>query len=470
MRRKCDGYAGETGQPPLQTTSTAVAAPGAMLMSNAGSFEERRALDFFCHYTAQQFPGLFLDDFWCRLLQLSNIEPAIRHAMIAVGSIHEQYETYMTTISVAGSVADTSHRFAVTEYNKATSSLVKRLSADSNSVLTTIVACLLFISLEFLRGEVDQALTHLQSGLNILSNWREGPRASTESSTVEEVLPVFERLSMTSSLFGRPAYQLYTQQIDPATLPSSQVTFDGLPGARKSLVGLVNVSLQFIQSVLRRKNRLEVTFEDVVRQNRLENLLRQWEQSFEALTGRQRWSLPEQNSITLLRIHQRTILIWLLTSLLPNETSYDLYNANFEHVINMATEELVDSFANRSPQGGRASNFSFEMQLIAPIYFLAIKCRVGWIRRKAITHLYKMASKEGPWDSIRSAKVAERVVVLEEAGIDRSAGQDLPPEWSRIHHADIKCDKHPTTGQQLVEFLSKPNGEWKTRQEYLVLS
>ncbi|KAI9857110.1 MAG: hypothetical protein M1813_008601 [Trichoglossum hirsutum] len=454
---------------PLQIASTAVAVPRAVIVTSTEPLEERRALDFFCHYTARQFPGLFLDDFWNRLLQLSYIEPAIRHAMIAVGSIHEQYETYTTTIAAAGSVAETSHRFAVMEYNKATNSLVKRLSTGSNSVLTTVVACLLFISLEFLRGEVDQALTHLQSGLNILSTWREGPRVPTESSTVEEILPVFERLSMTSSLFGRPAFQLYAQQCDPATLPSAQVTFDSLLGARKSLVCLVNLSFQFIQTVMRRKNKSEVTFEDVVRQNRLENLLCQWEQSFETLTRRKHWSQPEQNSITLLHIHHKTISIWIFTSLSPNETSFDQYNAIFERAIHMATVELADTFIGPSSQARQASTFSFEMQLIAPTYFIAIKCRVGWIRRKAIALLFKLASKEGPWDSKRSARVAERVVVLEETGLGQSVGQGLPPEWSRIHHAEIKCDKHPTTGQQLVEFLSKPNGEWKVHQEYLVL-
>ena len=446
-------------------------APEAVLTTTTESFGERRALDFFCHHTAQQFPGLFLDDFWKRLLQFSHIEPAIRHAMIAVGSIHEQYEMYGTeTVAVADNLTEASRRFAVLEYNKATNSLVKRLSADSNPVLTTVAACLLFISIEFLRGEVDLALNHLQSGLNILKIWREGSKTSTESSMVEEeILPVFERLSMTSSLFGRPAYQLYG---DIVTLPSAEVTFDGLPGARKSLVALINLSLQFIQSVLGRKNRFEVVFEDIVQQTHFEGLLHQWEQSFEALTKRKQWTQLEQNGISLLRIHQKAILIWLLTSLSPNETSYDQYNEVFECVINMATVELVDAFINPSPPGRRPLNFSFEMQLIAPLYFIAIKCRVRWIRRKAIALLFKTASKEGPWDSMRSAKVAERVVSLEESGLDPSVGQDLPPEWSRIHHAEIKCDKHPVTGEQLVEFLSKPNGlhgEWKFHREYLVL-
>ena len=83
-----------------------------------------------------------------------------------------------------------------------------------------------------------------------------------------------------------------------------------------------------------------------------------------------------------------------------------------------------------------------------------------------------MGRKEGPWDSKRSAKVAERVMDLEEKGLDPLAGEDLPPEWSRIHHAEIKCEKHAVTGQQLVEFLSKPNGlhgAWNLYEEYMIL-
>ncbi|KAI9775345.1 MAG: hypothetical protein M1839_001261 [Geoglossum umbratile] len=462
--RKCDGYAAETAL-------VKIATPEAVLPTNTGSFEERRALDFFCRHTTRQFPGLFQDDFWSRLLQLSHVEPAIHHAMIAVGSIHEQYEMYGAgAVQAANNLGEASRRLAVLEYNKATNSLIKRLSTDPNAVLTTVAACLLFISIEFLRGEIDLGLDHLQSGLNILTTWREGPKTSTESSIVEEeILPVFERLSMTSSLFGRLASQLCP---DVSTLPSVQVTFDSLSGARKSLVGLVNLSVQFIRSVLRRKNRFEVVFEDIVQQTHLEGLLHQWEESFEVLVTRKNQTQLERNSVNILRIHQKSILIWLLTSLSPNETSYDQYNEIFECAINMATEELVDAYTNPPSPGQRPSNFSFEMQLIAPLYFIATKCRVKWIRRKAIALLFRTTSKEGPWDSIRSAKVAERVVSMEESGLDSSAGADLPPEWSRIHHAEIQCEKHSTTGEQLVEFLSKPNGlhgQWKLHREYLVL-
>src|SRR5262249_20601915 len=145
-------------------------------------------------------------------------------------------------------------------------------------------ACLLFIFIEFLRGEIELGLNHLHSGLNILSTWRDGPKSPSEPSMVEELLPVFERLSMVSSLFGRPAYQLYGAKSETFTLPSLEVTFDSLSGARKSLVTLLNFSLRFIYFVMARKNRFEVTFEDIVWQYHLENLLRQWERSFEILS------------------------------------------------------------------------------------------------------------------------------------------------------------------------------------------
>jgi hypothetical protein len=433
--------------------------------------EERRALDFFRRHTAHQFPGYFPDSFWNCLLQLSHSEPAIRHAIVAVGSMHEQYEIFgMASDALAESLPGSTHRFGVLEYNKATSSLVKRLSSDPNSILVTVAACLLFISIEFLRGEIDLGLNHLHSGLNILKTWRDGPESPSESSMVEEeLLPVFERLSMVSSLFGRPAYQLYGAK---GETPSVDVTFDSLSGARKSLVTLVNLSLQFIYSVLPRKNRFEVTFEDVVQQYHLENLLRQWERSFKTLSMEKQWIQLEQRSVSVLLIQQTCILIWLLTSLSPNETSYDEHKVLFESVINLASVRLTDAFADPYARDRLPSTFSFEMQLIAPLYFVAIKCRVGWIRRKAIALLYKMSRKEGPWDSGRSAKVAERVMDLEERGLDPLVEEDLPPEWPRIHHAEIKCDKHPVTGQQLVEFLSKPNGlhgEWKVYQEYMIL-
>lgn len=93
--------------------------------------------------TSPQLAGFFGSDFWERLVLLTAYhEPAVRHAVVAVGSLHElfQSQTVMT---------DTNKAFALEEYNLAIKDLlVPRLQGGERGVDVCLITCILFICFE----------------------------------------------------------------------------------------------------------------------------------------------------------------------------------------------------------------------------------------------------------------------------------------------------------------------------------
>src|ERR1700712_2934178 len=129
-------------------------------------FVNDRGLDFFHHNLAAKLDGQFDSEFWSKLvLQLSHSEPSIRHAVSAISVIYRDVESSLR--HPAGYV--NANPEAQQEWYKAIKSLSARIQAHPNSNLVPLVCCLLFTCIEFLRGNVESSMLHVQSGFNILA-------------------------------------------------------------------------------------------------------------------------------------------------------------------------------------------------------------------------------------------------------------------------------------------------------------
>ena len=120
---------------------------------------ELRAIGFFHHKTAPTLSSYFDADFWTRLVfQMSYNEPAIRHAMVALGTLHEKRETGMKMVptllppeesadkgvamTLAKQTDSQGEQFALNQYNKAIMYLSKRLNTESSTEVA-LLACIL---------------------------------------------------------------------------------------------------------------------------------------------------------------------------------------------------------------------------------------------------------------------------------------------------------------------------------------
>jgi Fungal Zn(2)-Cys(6) binuclear cluster domain len=163
--RKCEGYAEPPNRSSDQLRIINYVAPNSRSVSPYPQADSReiRALQYFKTRTAPELAGVFSSDIWDRfMLRLAHHQSAVHHALVALGTVHEDF----TTSALAHSNFS---EFANQEYGKAIRDvLVLSTSNSTIAVEIALATCIVFSCLESLRGHYQSSLSHLISGLNVL--------------------------------------------------------------------------------------------------------------------------------------------------------------------------------------------------------------------------------------------------------------------------------------------------------------
>lgn len=466
--------------------------PQNMLLDFKGSKMELRYLNFFYDQTAPVLAGYLDLGFWNRLVpQIGQSEPTIQHAMIAVASVHELVESQGSSLMQSYQRDYTTGkdtRFALQQYNKAIYNLKLKLGKASHSEDITLLCCILFTCLEFLRGEILTAIAHIQSGIQIWESLRIKAGQSSlnpvfskhpvPDSIHDNVAQIFSRLSVQSLLCGRPTpYHLSDISVEVFTdiIPP---TFSTLWEADAVMNHLMKVSLQFMKIATRymhgppcdTKDRLKVT------QRSLRCQLERWSDAFMSLIAVTPFTRSyDRRASLMLQIHNHVSKIWLVNFLEAEETSYDSHVDEFRSIIGLVSLLNNDSsfqsysdvpLSRISSSKKRPRGFTFEMGVIPVLYFTATKCRNPTVRRAAVSLLTTtMPRREGLWDANLSIAIVERIIEIEESGLD--VGNAMPPSRQRIYDAIFYPYKDSQNSQH-VTFLSKPDGPaggWVLKEE-----
>lgn len=84
--------------------------------------------------------------------------------------------------------------------------------------------------------------------------------------------------------------------------------------------------------------------------------------------------------------------------------------------------------------------FSSGLGIITPLFVTSVRCRNYAIRKQALYLLSICNRKEGIWDSLITAEVAERVIELEISGLkgfDKSMPGSVVPEHARVEQVQV---------------------------------
>ena len=113
------------------------------------SLEESRSFEYFQIRTIPQLSGYFKSPFWSRyVLRTAIEEPSIRHAVIALGSLHERFEAGDPSV-LKSNLDRLEGGFALQQYIKAIGKLIGPLSHENHQSLDiALTACVLFICFE----------------------------------------------------------------------------------------------------------------------------------------------------------------------------------------------------------------------------------------------------------------------------------------------------------------------------------
>ena len=134
-----------------------------------GSAQEQRGLNFFRERTSRQLSGFYECDFWnCSVLQASHSDSSIRHALVALASLHEDFEK-------TGDAEQTRNNFALKQYNLAIREHLDSLVPhETRSVDNYVASCMIFISIEAIQGHYNSALSLVSRAVKLFYEQNDG--------------------------------------------------------------------------------------------------------------------------------------------------------------------------------------------------------------------------------------------------------------------------------------------------------
>ena len=363
------------------------------------------------------------------MLQASLSEPAILHAVLALGSAHRAIAAEPYHFADSAERADC---FTLRQYNKAITFLEPHLRARSlSSLRVTLITCIGFIFLDFLRGYYRSGLAHLAHALslaeqllNIASSSRLHGGRPVDGCYVDQwLLQSITRLCVQAALFGQTVPP--TWLISYATaVPYCPSSFSSIHEAREHLESLLLQILYFddhdscstedfkpgTAKTTEHKSISKVQLGLCAWHNALDNTLE---------------LLADENmtirvfAFKLLRVYHvmATIMAARKVRKLP-ELGNDHQTTQFRSIVDqvkelfhfvLATKFRQTYLEDHNTNGDAVS----DMGAIPPLYYVAMNCSVYSIRLEAIDLLKTMPHKEGMWDSTLAACIASKVMEIE---------------------------------------------------------
>ncbi|KAJ5569565.1 uncharacterized protein N7459_008995 [Penicillium hispanicum] len=435
--RVCDGYGvwgggGKTARS-LQPLSSI---PRTLTSFLATSAIEHEYLDWLRRRTVSKLPGTFISQFWeTLLLQASATEPAILHAGLALGAIHKRGIVDNNHQSSGTHKLLAIDKFALNNYIQSIHFLRPHFSTKSKaSSRTILIACIVFVSLELLRGHFTTAREHLEKGLQIRE---EAEDLSKENSSHLGIVPrrdsiddwiieAFSRLHVQMGLFSQlchgPYGTLKGANTDPLPLEFSTVneTWRVLESLLQQTLHLSRTAFELTEAGAPLH-----TCTDLWRQqNTLLVRLQQWFVAYKRSNQvlRRRKTLDEEKAYSIVGVYHTMITIMAELSLNPSdEMTFDSQAHRFDHLIRQMTTLWTLSKPALDIMAAAGDEFNMsrsivDMGCISPLYYVAVKCRNHRLRLQAVRLLESVTHREGVWDAKISACAARKVMELEEAG------------------------------------------------------
>ncbi|KAI2606567.1 hypothetical protein GGR54DRAFT_437874 [Hypoxylon sp. NC1633] len=429
--RKCDGYA------PKPTPTLLWHRPVKRFQS-VDSANEARALQFFCEQTAPSLSGTADPYFWTHLvMQFSNFEPAVRHCVVAISSLYEQFQSKAVAHS---GVQLNDNSLALQHYNAA----IRELKLTDNQPLVLLV-CILFICIEFLQSNKEAAIQHYKHGVTLLKRVH-------YSWAREHLVPVFRRLSVFPYFFGggNADFPDLISLDDP--LPADFNTF---AEAHSAMDGILSRTIQLVRwgdpyriGSLRYHR---VPSEKLAEHREIISLLEEWQILFKRLDARSTTTVRDNCNVgnDVIGAMSRAILssgyemchIWLDIAFEADDMCFDWHIPAFRRVLDSCL--ILDSAIPVTKHNPR---FIFETGFLPLLHGVATKCRDLNLRLEALRLIKLLGGcRENLWEADQMYALSRRVIEMEHDVVLDEQGQPatpathpgLPPDERRVRYMVI---------------------------------
>ncbi|KAB8237212.1 Zn(II)2Cys6 transcription factor [Aspergillus alliaceus] len=432
--RSCPGYERRLPLTRKAIRGVHLYPPVASVSHTAMTSDERRCFSYYQYYTVPTLLRFFDSLVWQTfVLPVSSIEPAVFHALVALSAVHQNVEMDKNLPVTAGSHSDWQH-FALEQLGRSFALLRSRCTSQ-DPVITEVVlvCCLLFLTLEFILGEYDNAFKHLQHGVQILSEVKAQAKDRLHPPIEKCLLMAFAHLEVQASYFGAPGPTLgWDSELECCSLgPTPQLQLHSVQEARHHLepmmsavVGLDGLALNFSDEDI------ESNYHAVLQSRQLHiiSLLKQYSQALKAFRREAYFSLKpkDRRGLGLLELIQISLSLRMempFNHLSCNDPQLNDYTPKFLTILSLA--EKIPSENSDLP------SISMDTGVIPPLYFVAQRCRDYSVRWRAIGVLRSCGHREGPWDSSLLARIAIETMKLEAAVTAERDCDDIPRDYTQ---------------------------------------
>ncbi|KAK7427976.1 hypothetical protein QQZ08_005589 [Neonectria magnoliae] len=339
-------------------------------------------------HTANELSGYFDFEFWTRrVLQECHHEPAIKHAVIALGALYQTLEQTSEPEN-RGSSGSNPHQqavmrhwqIAVKRYSDACNALVGLNSQDQKSTKTLIMANVLLACFDSFIGDHRQAINQIQTGLGLLDRLRTqqhdrvlaSPSTPIEDPLEEELVTMFTRLAIQAKSYDMAFHfpQPYVIRLTSSQTSSPSATgsspgssgvaspppteplgipenFTSLLEARLACDKLNERIMRYIEGLYAIKTDLKGTLPKSWWDYGLEfkNQIETWGDAFENLFhSRHSLSVPSQEkaAIAALKMLQINSQVLYLMMFSDQESDFDAFLPQFQTIVDLGVEIVAD--------------------------------------------------------------------------------------------------------------------------------
>ena len=211
---------------------------------------------------------------------------------------------------------------------------------------------------------------------------------------------------------------------------------------------------------------LEDEYLDIYSRNRnlFREILRKWNSAFELFLAKASAGMDSKalQGAAVLKINHRINLLQIEyhgQDRLQTSRCWDHLRRECEEIVDLATA-VVSPHNYESSSSSQKPVLFMDMNIVSPLFNIAHRCRDPIVRRRAIALLYSAPRQEGLWHSVLTARVAEKIMQIEEAGLGEVKSSADVPDENRISEIEmqfdlqgrkgyLKCSRRRPTGQQI---------------------
>lgn len=199
---------------------------------------ENRSFFFFQTQTLPKWTEFFDSELWSqKILQLSHSEPAIKHGILALSTMHERFESTSPLFSTK------TNDFAFVQYMHAVKHSNDLLTAHQEGKIDlekVLIACIIFTCYENLAGNYRAANMHLRNGMRILRQHKANVSSERQTSAAaESIAHVLYRFDLQAMTFSDNASPYDYGFENPPDCPRVPDAYTKNLDARNDLVGLL---------------------------------------------------------------------------------------------------------------------------------------------------------------------------------------------------------------------------------------